>query len=135
MTTRRGDDAATCACGHVGDEHGHDSRYRGSTACAVEGCSCVAFDGGCDDTEPEPAIRSAASTKPTGKRLEDVREWIEAERGLWHAVVGKTYRSVTTYETACGRTERDGHVRNTPHRVCGKCRRALAAGEKRGDPP
>ena len=35
-----------CACGHVGEEHGHDPKYPGSTACNVEGCDCVAFDAG-----------------------------------------------------------------------------------------
>ena len=47
-------DLATCACGHVGDEHGHDPDHPGSTACNVEVgknadglpilCECIAFE-------------------------------------------------------------------------------------------
>lgn len=37
---------APCACGDVFDEHGRDPAHPGSTACTVEGCGCVAFEGG-----------------------------------------------------------------------------------------
>jgi len=33
-----------CLCGHVRDEHGGDAWYPNSTACTVEGCTCVAFE-------------------------------------------------------------------------------------------
>jgi len=86
--------------------------------------------------------------------ISEVREWIEGDRGLWHAVVRKEYDNRTYFITACGRTEVDGlvedaspkRVRSLPaqpaakhrgkvwepsqgshYRVCGKCRRALAA--------
>lgn len=38
------DDTKQCMCGHVADEHGGDPDYPGSTACAVEGCDCIAFE-------------------------------------------------------------------------------------------
>lgn len=38
------DDTTQCNCGHVADEHGGDSKHPGSTACAVEGCDCIAFE-------------------------------------------------------------------------------------------
>lgn len=38
------DDDAICTCGHVGDEHGHDKKHPGSTACNVDGCKCIAFE-------------------------------------------------------------------------------------------
>ena len=31
-----------CACGHAIEEHGHDPKYPGSTAC-VE-CDCIAYE-------------------------------------------------------------------------------------------
>jgi hypothetical protein len=34
----------TCHCGHVDDEHGHDPKYPGSTACTIDGCECIAFE-------------------------------------------------------------------------------------------
>ncbi len=37
-------DSAQCTCGHVADEHGGNPDYPGSTACAVEGCDCIAFE-------------------------------------------------------------------------------------------
>ena len=33
-----------CTCGHVQDEHGHDPKYPGSTACNIEGCDCCAYE-------------------------------------------------------------------------------------------
>jgi hypothetical protein len=33
-----------CHCGHVEDEHGHDPKYPGSSACQVEGCGCIAYE-------------------------------------------------------------------------------------------
>jgi hypothetical protein len=38
------DGEPVCACGHVANEHGGDPKYPGSTACAVEGCDCIAFE-------------------------------------------------------------------------------------------
>lgn len=35
----------TCVCGHVLDEHGHDPKYPGSTACTIAGCECICFEG------------------------------------------------------------------------------------------
>jgi hypothetical protein len=31
-----------CACGHSPEEHGHDPKYPGSTACME--CDCIAYD-------------------------------------------------------------------------------------------
>ena len=39
----------TCTCGHPADEHGGDPKYPGSTACGVEGCSCIAFEEKAED--------------------------------------------------------------------------------------
>lgn len=36
----------SCACGHVLDEHGGDPNYRAATGCNINGCDCIAFDGG-----------------------------------------------------------------------------------------
>jgi len=58
---------------------------------------------------------------------EEVREWIEGDRGLWHAVVRRQYGKTVFFITACGRTEVDGLVKSSPRKMCGKCRRALAA--------
>lgn len=35
---------SACACGHSIEEHGHDPKYPGSTACTEENCDCVAFE-------------------------------------------------------------------------------------------
>lgn len=32
----------SCICGHAFEEHGHDPKYPGSTACTE--CSCIAFE-------------------------------------------------------------------------------------------
>ena len=37
-------DTDVCSCGDVRDEHGGDPDYPASTACACEGCGCVAFE-------------------------------------------------------------------------------------------
>lgn len=34
-----------CACGHVRDEHGGDPEFPGSTACAIEDCDCICYEG------------------------------------------------------------------------------------------
>jgi hypothetical protein len=66
--------------------------------------------------------------------LSDVKEWIEAERAVWHAVVRKEYGSTVFHYTACGRNETAGLVLSKPRRVCAKCRRALKLWPK-GIPP
>lgn len=38
-------EATACTCGHAEEEHGHDPKYPGSTACQVEECDCIAFEG------------------------------------------------------------------------------------------
>jgi len=38
-----------CTCGHAEEEHGHDLKYPGSTACNE--CDCIAFEEGEDDSE------------------------------------------------------------------------------------
>lgn len=38
-------------CGHAEEEHGHDPKYPGSTACQVEGCSCIAWEPENEDEE------------------------------------------------------------------------------------
>lgn len=38
-----------CTCGHAIEEHGHDRKYPGSTACTE--CECVAFEAAEDDDE------------------------------------------------------------------------------------
>jgi hypothetical protein len=37
-----------CTCGHAIEEHGHDPKHPGSTACTQ--CECIAFE---DDGEDE----------------------------------------------------------------------------------
>ena len=37
-------DQDVCVCGDVRDEHGHDTRHPGSTACCCGGCPCIAFE-------------------------------------------------------------------------------------------
>ncbi len=32
----------TCTCGHAIEEHGHDPKHPGSTACTE--CDCIAFE-------------------------------------------------------------------------------------------
>lgn len=43
-----------CACGHSEEEHGHDPKYPGSTAC-TECKDCVAFESDEEDEEDEDA--------------------------------------------------------------------------------
>jgi hypothetical protein len=43
----------TCHCGHLEDEHGGDSDYPGSTACAIEGCDCVCFEDAGDEEDSD----------------------------------------------------------------------------------
>lgn len=43
----------TCVCGDAKDEHGHDPEHPGSTACAVEGCDCIAYEADEDAEEDE----------------------------------------------------------------------------------
>jgi hypothetical protein len=43
---------SACACGHSKEEHGHDPVYPGSSACAVDGCACVAYES-CEDESEE----------------------------------------------------------------------------------
>ena len=52
---KRGCEVA-CACGHAEEEHGHDPKYPGSSAC-TECVDCIAFedDGEEDDEEAESA--------------------------------------------------------------------------------
>lgn len=33
-----------CICGHAEEEHGHDKKYPGSTACTEDGCKCIAYE-------------------------------------------------------------------------------------------
>jgi hypothetical protein len=33
-----------CTCGHSEEEHGHDPKYPGSTACTEKDCDCIAFE-------------------------------------------------------------------------------------------
>jgi len=33
-----------CNCGHAIEEHGHDPKYPGSTACQIEECDCIAYE-------------------------------------------------------------------------------------------
>lgn len=40
-----------CMCGHAIEEHGHDPKHPGSTACTAEGCDCIAYEAGEDDDE------------------------------------------------------------------------------------
>lgn len=42
-----------CTCGHVEDDHGHDPRYPGSTACGMDGCDCIAYESATDGSEVE----------------------------------------------------------------------------------
>jgi hypothetical protein len=42
MTERTGFEP--CQCGHAIEEHGHDPKYSGSTACHVEECDCIAYE-------------------------------------------------------------------------------------------
>lgn len=38
--------SVACTCGHAPEEHGHDPKYPGSTACTVAGCDCIAYERG-----------------------------------------------------------------------------------------
>lgn len=38
-----------CTCGHAIEEHGHDPKYPGSTACTE--CGCIAFEAAEDDND------------------------------------------------------------------------------------
>jgi hypothetical protein len=49
-----------CTCGHAREEHGHDPKYPGSTACRgdslnedddLEPCDCIAYDPEDEDEE------------------------------------------------------------------------------------
>lgn len=40
-----------CACGHSLDDHGHDPKFPGSTACRDDDCDCIAFEQ--EDTDGE----------------------------------------------------------------------------------
>jgi hypothetical protein len=42
-----------CICGHSIEEHGHDPKYPGSTACQVEGCECFAWEPGDDEGDED----------------------------------------------------------------------------------
>lgn len=33
-----------CTCGHSIEEHGHDPKYPGSTACTEDDCECCAYE-------------------------------------------------------------------------------------------
>lgn len=35
-------DTSPCVCGHSVEEHGHDPKYPGSTACTE--CDCIAYE-------------------------------------------------------------------------------------------
>ena len=45
-----------CHCGHAIEEHGHDPRHPGSTACSIEGCDCIAFEEADDEDELAKSI-------------------------------------------------------------------------------
>ena len=34
----------TCECGHSEDDHGHDPKFPGSSACRDDDCTCIAFE-------------------------------------------------------------------------------------------
>lgn len=34
----------SCMCGDSRDDHGHDPKHQGSTACRCDGCPCFAFE-------------------------------------------------------------------------------------------
>lgn len=38
-----------CTCGHSEEEHGHDPKFPGSTACHADDCDCIAYEEGDDD--------------------------------------------------------------------------------------
>lgn len=41
----------SCVCGHAIEEHGHDPKYPGSTACQIDECDCIAYEEGDDGDE------------------------------------------------------------------------------------
>lgn len=41
----------TCACGHGAIDHGGNDEFPGSSACNVDDCECVCFDGAGDDDD------------------------------------------------------------------------------------
>lgn len=42
----------TCTCGHSQEEHGHDPKYPGSTACQeCEDPECIAYEAAEDEDE------------------------------------------------------------------------------------
>jgi hypothetical protein len=45
----------SCTCGHAPEEHGHDPKYPGSTACSAEDCECIGYEDSGDAEEDEPA--------------------------------------------------------------------------------
>lgn len=40
-----------CTCGHADDDHGHDPKFPGSTACNDDDCDCLAFEKDHDDDD------------------------------------------------------------------------------------
>lgn len=54
MSYRMSSAPEACTCGHAPEEHGHDPKFPGSTACTIKGCDCIAFDEAPEeDDEPE----------------------------------------------------------------------------------
>ncbi len=45
------DNLETCTCGHAPEEHGHDPKFPGSTACTIEGCGCIVFEADDEDAQ------------------------------------------------------------------------------------
>lgn len=43
--------STACICGHSTEEHGHDPKYPGSTACQAKDCDCISYEQ--DEYEPE----------------------------------------------------------------------------------
>ena len=41
-----------CTCGHAIEEHGHDPRYPGNTACTI--CGCIAYEAD-ESAEDDPS--------------------------------------------------------------------------------
>ncbi len=56
----------TCTCGHDEEDHGHDPKLPGSTACHFDGddpedCECIAFEPD-DEGEETSATREKETT-------------------------------------------------------------------------
>ena len=49
-----------CTCGHAPEEHGHDSKYPGSTSCTE--CACISYEADPDAAE-EPSARRTSRTR------------------------------------------------------------------------